>query len=188
MIKNMWSTPMGFGKMPEEFALELTNNLFSLGDPSKYENIFSCGDKLPIVSEFKEKYVIPSFNNYLKNTLDKSIDDWNEHRVNGWVVSYSSNTSMDYHNHRGSQLSAVFYLMCDENDKGGGVRFNDPRSNANRGYDRTFIPWFDPHNINPSIGDIVIFPSFVYHSVSTYRDNIRMAIPVDLFLYTGKNT
>lgn len=185
MIKNMWSTPMGFGKMPEEFSHELANTVMQIGDRNILNNILEFDHD--IIRKFKSDYVVPSFNNFLKNSLGKCITEWGGgYRLHGWTVSYNADTSMDLHNHRGSQLSAIFYLMC--GNAGGVVRFTDPRFNANRGYDPSFVEWFQPIDYAPSSGDIVVFPSFVYHSVSTYRDNVRIAIPVDLFLYTGKNT
>jgi len=138
-----------------------------------------------VITEFRETVVYPAFNSFLNHTLNKSIADWGGHRLHGWIARYGDGTSLNYHNHRGSQVSAVFYLMCDTNDKGGQIVFTDPRQNANRGYDTVFQEWFKHLSITPNSGDIVVFPSYLYHQVTTYQSNIRIALPVDLFLFNS---
>lgn len=138
-----------------------------------------------VIAEFKETVVYPAFNSFLRNTLNKSIDDWGGHKTQGWVAGYGNDYSIAHHNHSGSQLSAVFYLMCDSINKGGQIIFTDPRQNANRGYDTSFQGWFKPLQIIPTNGDIVVFPSYLYHYVTTYQSNIRIALPVDLFLFNS---
>ena len=89
---------------------------------------------------------------------------------------------MPYHNHRGSQLSLVYYVLSEKTETGS-IHFTDPRHNANRGYDMKFLPWFEGLKLTVETGDLVVFPSFLYHYVSTYLGNVRIAIPVDLFLF-----
>jgi hypothetical protein len=183
MIKNMWPTPVYFGKTSVDKTYELAQYLLQDYEMNSQKNVFDLDS--PILNEFKENVVLPAFNNYLRNTLNKSIDDWGGHKLQGWVMSYSNDTSLDYHNHRGSQVSGVFYLLCDDSTASGSITFTDPRQNANRGYDLSFKEWFEPYRTIPKSGEIVIFPSFLYHSVSTYRSNIRIALPVDLFLFNN---
>ena len=42
------------------------------------------------------------------------------------------------HNHNQSSVSAVFYILCEEFDKGGELELIDPKTNSNRGYDKNF--------------------------------------------------
>jgi hypothetical protein len=125
---------------------------------------------------------LSKFDKYLKETCNKTLDDWN-YRLNGWLVSYGEGNSLNYHNHRGSQLSSVLYIIADSEDNGGDIIFTDPRQNANRGYDPLFNNWFEPFRFKPKCAEIVIFPSFLYHFVETYGSNVRLAMPVDLFLF-----
>jgi hypothetical protein len=90
---------------------------------------------------------------------------------------------MPLHNHSGSYLSAVFYLLCEENDKGGEIVLQDPRFNANRGYKEEYNNWFNNEIMTPKTGQFIIFPSFLYHTVKTFYGKIRLAMPVDLILY-----
>jgi hypothetical protein len=115
--------------------------------------------------------------------VGKEISDWRNHKIHGWLAGSGTNYSMPYHNHRNAQLSAVFYLLCDDQRDGGTIYFTDPRQNANRAYDKEFFPWFADLKLTPKSGDAVVFPSFLYHYVTTYQGFMRLAMPVDLFLY-----
>jgi hypothetical protein len=182
MINNLWSTPVGISAAPEDVCFNVTQVLLQEYVFNSEQNVFDIKSK--VIKDFKNNVVIPAFNDYLKESLGKELNEWSGgYRLHGWTVSYDKDTSLDFHNHRGSQLSAVFYLLCDSSDVGGHVTFTDARQNANRGYDKSFLKWFKPLKMIPKSGDIVIFPSFLYHSVSTYRGNIRIAMPVDLFLF-----
>jgi hypothetical protein len=185
MINNLWSTPVGISKADESTCHTFAQTLLEEYNFNTEQNVFDSDS--PIINDFKNNIVLPALDNYLKESLGKSLYDWEGgYRLHGWTVSYNRDTSLDFHNHRGSQISAVFYLVCDPSDVGGHVTFTDARQNANRGYDTSFLSWFAPLKLIPKSGDIIIFPSFLYHSVSTYRGSIRIAMPVDLDLFTQK--
>lgn len=190
MIQNLWATPFSKTKMDLEVCQDVANLLFTdydlMAPPSDFgvKNIFD--NKSDVMQAFKESVVIPSFNSFLRNTLGKELSDWRGgYRVHGWVAGKGNDYTINYHNHSGAQLSAVFYIMCEEYNSGGEISFTDPRQNANRGYDSNFSEWFKHIRFTPESGDIVVFPSFLYHFVSTYQGNIRLAIPVDLFLFAN---
>jgi hypothetical protein len=178
MITNNWSTPFYTSTIDSNSSFELVQSILAEYDYSG--NVFDL--KNESVQKFKDNVVIPHFNNFLKSTLNKELKDWGSHTFHGWVVSYNDGRSLEYHNHKGSQVSSVFYLLCEDDATTGQITFTDPRQNANRGYDPSFFQWFEPLQILPKTNDVVIFPSFLYHSVSTYRSNVRIALPVDLFL------
>lgn len=189
MIQNLWSTPFSQTKMSDDICERMTQTLLQEYDlfnaPSDFGSVNVLDNPHEVITEFKETVVYPAFNSFLRNTIDKSITDWKGHKTHGWVAGYGNGYSLTHHNHRGSQLSSVFYLMCDSQDKGGQITFTDPRQNANRGYDTAFQTWFKPLEITPKNGDIVVFPSYLYHFVSTYQSSIRIALPVDLFLFNS---
>lgn len=175
--------------MSEDICERMTQTLLQEYDLFNMLSDFSTVNILDnphdVIKEFKETVVYPAFDSFLNDTLGKSINNWKSYKTHGWITGYSSGYSLTHHNHRGSQLSAVFYLMCDSQDKGGQIVFTDPRQNANRGFDSTFQEWFKPLEIMPQNGDIVVFPSYLYHFVTTYQSNIRIALPVDLFLFNS---
>lgn len=189
MIEYLWPTPVAKFKMPDDQRDRFTNKLLLDYDlfnaPSDFGSINIFDNPSDEIQDFREKVVVPEFNNYLKQTLDKSLDDWSGYRFKAWIAGYNQDYSLAYHNHRGSQISAVFYLLCEDAQMGGKISFTDPRHNSNRGYDENFIPWFKDLSFIPQSGDAVIFPSFLYHFVSTYQGNIRLALPIDLFLYNN---
>lgn len=176
--------------MPEEFRDRLLTTIFSEYDlsnpPSDFGSLNILNSKSEAVEEFKHQVIYPAFDEFLNESLGKKIQDWNSHNMHGWITGTGKDYSLNHHNHRGAQLSAVFYLLCEEQNHGGIISFTDPRMNANRGYDEPFFEWFEPKIIVPRSGDIVVFPSFLYHFVTTYQSNIRIAVPVDLFLRTNK--
>lgn len=190
MIDYLWPTPVAKYKMPEEYRDKLTNRILLDYDifnaPSDFGSVNIFENNSEDIQEFRKEVVIPAFDNFLKETLQKSITHWAGYRDKAWIAGYNRDYSLAYHNHRGSQLSAVFYLLCEDTKAGGKISFTDPRQNANRAYDQNFFPWFEDLSFIPESGDIVIFPSFLYHYVSTYQGNIRLAMPVDLFLHTNR--
>jgi hypothetical protein len=190
MIKQLWSTPFAESKMSTDICDRMTQTILQEYDLFHTRTEFGSTNILDnpheVIQEFKQTVVYPAFNSFLKESLNKSISDWSGHRTHGWIARYGDGQSLVHHNHRGSQLSAVFYLMCDTvEDNGGQIVFTDPRQNANRGYDTIFQEWFKPHVITPQNGDAVVFPSYLYHYVTTYQGNIRIALPVDLFLFNN---
>jgi hypothetical protein len=192
MFKQLWSTPLLHDSMQEDvyapFLQKILtdpheSNIINIPDGEKSLDILN--DESIEVQNFKNNIVYPAFDNYLKSTLGKSISDWGAYKFKSWLIKGSNSYNVNYHNHSGSQITSVFYILVDELGSGGNVTFTDPRQNSNRGYDSSFLPWFDPLTIIPKTGDYVIFPSFLYHFVSTYGGDIRIAIAVDLFLYNG---
>jgi hypothetical protein len=73
--------------------------------------------------------------------------------------------------------------MLTENTQtqGGVVRFHDPRFNANRGMLAPFASKHKDYEFLPKSGDFLIFPSYLYHSVSTFHGNLRLIVPVDMY-------
>jgi len=116
------------------------------------------------------------FDQYLQETINKKLDDYDDYRTSSWVNKYTS-TSMEYHTHKGSQLSAVVYLVSNGD---GAIVFHDPRSFASRGYDNNFNKLFEPIIFEPKEGSVVIFPSFLYHTARPA--GYKISIPYDLFL------
>jgi hypothetical protein len=193
MIQNLWPTPFLKTNFPEKINNDLSNHLFLKYDffnnvgpdaiATESRNIFD--DKSKIIKIFKDQIVIPLFDTFLKESLNKDLSFWKGYALKGWLTGSGKNYSSEFHNHRGSSLSAIFYLLCDDVDVGGNIHFTDPRQNSNRGYDMNFISWFENYTFVPKSGDAVVFPSFLYHYVSTYKGNIRLVLPVDLFLFNN---
>ena len=190
MMQNLWPTPFLKTRISDETRSELldyllvTQDIFNSSGESINRNILD--DDCELIQNFNHNVVLPVFDSFLKESLGKSISCWKNYSLKGWLTGSGQNYVSSFHNHKGAVLSSVFYLLCEENDVGGEIYFTDPRQNSNRGYDNQFSPWFEPLSFIPKSGDVAIFPSFLYHYVATYRGNIRIAMPVDLFLYTNE--
>lgn len=186
-MHNLWPTPVYKTRIDTSIAEEMANAImfnYSFNHcPSDFGNINVLESNDESIIKFKKNIIYPAFNSFLSESLNKHISDWKSHKMKGWIAGTNNNNySIGYHNHRGAQISAVFYLMCENEMPGGDIAFTDPRQNSNRGYDPSFMPWFENYSFVPQTGDIIVFPSFLYHYVSTYQHNIRLALPVDLFL------
>jgi uncharacterized protein YvpB len=132
--------------------------------------------------DFKKNVVEPCFDDWIKQILKSSLYDFKNFHLKAWFSGSQIGYNMVNHNHANASLSAVFYLII-EGNKNGDVFFFDPRTNANRGYKEE--PWdklFQPFIFEPKSYSFVVFPSFLYHQVTPFNGNIRLAIPVDLYL------
>lgn len=134
--------------------------------------------KIPKLRELAEQ----KFSEYLESVYGLSLNDYKFH-MKAWLTGSKGGYSMETHNHAGSPFIAVFYVMAECQDRGGEIVLTDPRINANRGYSLEFQPQFAPTVHAPETGDVLIFPGFLYHHVRHYNSTLRIAIPVDLFLY-----
>ena len=142
--------------------------------------------------EFKEKEIIPVFEKYLKEQLNidlKKEKYFLKSWLNGSGVTFKEGYAMPEHNHSGSHLSAVFYLLNENENLGGALSVRDPRTNANRGYqiNTNFSKMFDDKRFEPKTGDVILFPSFIYHGVELFFGKLRISMPVDLVLLNNDN-
>lgn len=181
---NLWPTKLSIGHFHVEGLSDYILTNYDLNTPENGElagkNFFD-NDSKPI-KEFK-KVVYNCFDEYLQKTINKSISDFTGYRTHAWITK-GTNTGMNFHNHRGNLLSAVFYPLAEVTDAGGSIVFHDPRFNANRGYPEPFYHLFEKEEYIPETGDVFIFPSFLYHSISPYFSDFRICVPVDLYLFT----
>lgn len=180
-----WPTTIGSGKFEVDGLVEhiFTNyDLNSLVGEINGGNIFN--DDSEVMTKFKA-VVHEKFNEYLTNTIGKTIEDYSSYDMKAWITGHGKDYSMTIHNHSGALLSGVFYILAEDQHSGGDIVFTDPRSNANRGYDQSFAHLFAQHSVKPETGDFMIFPSFTYHHVNPYYSELRICVPVDLYLYRG---
>lgn len=187
-FNDLFPTPILYGKINnDDLTAKVINELLTndelanTSDTYGTTNILFESDSI-VLDEFEKSIVLPAFDEYLKNTIGKSLTDFRDHTLNAWASGSGYDYSLDYHNHKGSHLSSVFYLLAEEKESGGEIVFTDPRTNANRGYMSEFNQWFEPIKFLPSSGDYLIFPSYLYHYVKRYNATNRIKIVVDLFL------
>lgn len=186
VIKNLFPTEVMFGSLPDEVvapvAVELLSNLnFSYGGDISDFSLLSDNYDLPVLKNFFKQYGVEKFKEYIKKVFDQDLDT-NECTFKAWSSSGASKYSLGFHNHSGAQFSAVFYLMVEDAEKyGGKFYFHDPRFNANRGMVDDYKFKHNDIAVLPKTGDFIIFPSYLYHSITTFHGNIRLILPVDMF-------
>jgi len=178
----LWPTMFGSGNFEVEGLVEYIFSNYDLSSRPGVDGNSIFADKHSTMEKFK-KVVYNKFDEYLINTIGKRISDYDSYEMKAWITGHGKYYSMSNHNHSGSQLSGVFYIMVEEKDVGGEIVFSDPRSNCNRGYDDWFFSLFQNHIHAPKTGDYMIFPSFAYHCVNPYLSSLRICIPVDLYLH-----
>lgn len=185
-IKNLWPTEVMFGTMPEDMCQTITHELltseidFTVGGLSN--NFISDRDDLVEYTKFMKEYVPNVLNEYTTQVYNYDLNPANC-KIKSWVNNGAGKYSLGFHNHSGAQLSAVFYFLVDPGDQSGGrISLHDPRFNANRGTITPFRYKHDDYSFTPKSGEFVIFPSYLYHSVSTFHGTIRLMAPVDVFI------
>lgn len=185
-FNNLWPTTVLVDQVNDNILMEeLLQEILTLknditGGISDTENIMKLNN--PTIQKFKKQIIIPAFENYLKNVFDLTFEQYPDFRMNAWITGQVKGYGMPMHNHAGSQISGVFYLMAEEDESGGQIVFVDPRYNCNRGYDLNFKKPFNNIEHSPKSGQYLIFPSFLYHWVTYYHSQLRLAMPVDVFM------
>ncbi|MEI6421598.1 MAG: putative 2OG-Fe(II) oxygenase [Lentisphaerota bacterium] len=184
-FKKLYPTDVLFGSFADYDRLtELVTELLSKNDikPNTNElgeaSLFDRLDELPEVARFKQHVVEPAFDRYLRTIYNLGLDDIQEKKFKSWL----SGDRMSSHNHNNSYFSAVFYILT-ESKKGGEIEFCDPRPNANRGYQKEFLEKFKNIRIEPASGEFIIFPAYLYHAVLPFHGQLRLSMPVDLFIH-----
>ena len=134
--------------------------------------------------------------NFTKNIspyINNALNDmgWNIHEqeikiTNMWSIINRAGGSNDRHIHSNNYLSAAYYVKAKKNC--GNIIFYDPRSVATFRYPKISKPNKLNSNIisiTPQEGLLVLFPSYLYHSVdinNSKQDRIVISFNIDLTL------
>jgi hypothetical protein len=183
-LNYLWPNEVFYGIFEDSELLEdvqnylLSDTLASSVDITSQDySLFEI--KNNTIKEFQNKCIF-YFENYLKKTnIQEPIESF---KLKAWTRSFKNkNSSLLYHNHGNSLISAIFYILVDNFDSGGQLILHDPRINANRGYSKvSFKSKFENKIFRPKTGDFIIFPSFLYHHVEKNNNSTRILIAVDL--------
>ena len=183
-INNLWPTPIYKTSIDKELCDKVLDVILQEPDFQEYangnKNLFYLDNE--VFDEFRTT-VRKVFKDYFSKALDKDLSEYGS-SYKAWVTGKPGTYSMASHNHSGSPFVSVFYIFAEENDVGGELVLSDPRANANRGYLPDFQEPFAPLKHKPKTGDVLVFPGYVYHAVNPFMSRLRIAVPVDLFLYS----
>ena len=131
---------------------------------------------------------INSFKDFLKHIIEDEIG-WeyipNKQRVVAmWAIINKKNSYNVKHNHQNCYLSSAYYIKKPENS--GDITFYDPKES------KTYrFPEVEKHTnysaqsitIKPEEGDLLIFPSYLYHDVGVNlsdEERIVVSFNVDI--------
>ena len=180
-INNLWSSSILIDKITDSdllvrFSQEMISTIDIRNPPSDSANYDIIKEFGAIGSEFKKKIIDPAFNSYLQQSYNKSLSDFNDYDYRTWTKSAVNGYKIECHNHPPAIASGIFYLCFEEKTSGGEIVFLDPRDWPTHSieYDRREIEFL------PKTGDIIIFPSFMYHYTRVFTGVIRLMLSVDL--------
>jgi hypothetical protein len=178
-INLLYPTPVYLSKITEEqcniiLSDCLINENLSSPRSDDTSNVINFSPTLKKLAEEK-------FSEYLYEVFKVDLSEY-KHSFKAWLTGNQGGYFMDTHNHSGSPFVSVFYVLSEQEKVGGELVMTDPRPNANRGYFDEFIKPFSPTIFQPSTGDVIIFPGYLYHQVRPFHSKLRIAIPVDLFI------
>jgi len=185
-LNDLWPTKVLVDKIPnQELVDQVSQAILSDVDIISKSSDFQAFDVLrdggDIFKKFQKEIVEPAFNSYLLSSTGKEIGEFSPYKFRSWITGTAQGYMIPTHNHSGASVSGVFYLMCEEQDFGGELLLMDPRSNANRGYQTLFKPWFAEEKLTPKTGDVILFPSFVYHYTFPFLGKMRLGMAVDFY-------
>ena len=99
-----------------------------------------------------------------------------------WSIINKKNSFNIKHNHPNSYLSAAYYVKVPKNS--GNISFYDPKEQKNIRFPKTkkFTEISAVvSSMEPEEGDLLLFPSYLYHSVSeNLSDNERIIISFNI--------
>jgi uncharacterized protein (TIGR02466 family) len=157
-----------------ESLMRLTNRNFDNLDLD--ENTVTDTD-FPQTNAFLNEHILPRMLAYLNDCWGL---DAVQYTYNAWVRVTTDGQGMKLHEHSGSVLSAIYYPMA---CSGGAINLVDPRGSACRGYPtQVRNDHFNLFSEVPKEGLLVIFPSYLQHYVDGHDKDMRVSIPVDIYL------
>lgn len=177
MINEYWATHVLHDNINDEnYVLEIYNwlmqNYGSSTWPSNHTDI-------DLFDEDHTEEILQPLKHYIQQQVKafslKAFGTSDNLRVKCHATNHSS---IVMHEHSGAVISGVFYLHIPN----GELRLFDPRMNAERGYPGKYKNYFEPMFVTPKSGDIVMFPSFVWHDVRTENPQQRIIMPFDVYV------
>lgn len=178
--------PEGFNSI-NEFCSKLTEYLESLhtGKQSPLEQTLQGGtqtrgnlfnDDNPLIQSLITQFRA-CITNYIKQTNYLTTTEFEF--SGSWSVRLSDQGFHTSHVHPMGQISSVFYVSLPESmkngvDKKGWLKFGEPNLKLKS-------PLPVAHFVKPSVGKLVLFPSYMWHGTVPFDDEgVRMTIAFDI--------
>lgn len=147
-------------------GLQTSGNLFNL----QYDSVKKMRS---ILIENMHEY-----RNYYRNREGNFIKSWpKEGSLFGWLISLKKGGNLDSHNHKEGWLSSSVYLkMPQKKNDEGNIKFS-----LNGAKYETDGVKYPEKIIDISVGDMIMFPSSIFHSTIPFSSNeFRITLAFDL--------
>jgi len=182
-IIHPWKIQLGHFNLATDFGIdvnELNNEVFMLNNMATDEDIdqkFLDPELIPILMHTRDQIITPKVCEYSNEVFEYDITGRYEVETNAkWIPE---GEGLFPHYHPGSCISAIVY----PSDSVSGLNMFDPRVNACRGYPKEIRDkFFSTVKITPRAGDVYIFPSYIQHSVSYVKEDVRLSLLHEYYL------
>ena len=194
-VNNLFSVPVFHYKLKnyKETNKELLNYILELQKNDKTGNTHSNiggwhSQNFDIVNQGPPINFLNKIKDYLKHILSNEFG-WkyipNKQRIVAmWAIINKKNSFNVMHNHQNCYFSSAYYVRKPKNS--GDITFFDPK--AAKTYRFPKIEKYTEYSANtitikPEEGDLLIFPSYLYHSVSenlSEDDRVVISFNVDI--------
>ena len=192
-IYNLFPVPIFQYKIEnyQEINQELLNYILELQKKNKIGNTHSNkggwhSPNFDLVNEGPPINFINKFKDFLKHIISSDMG-WeyipNKQRiVSMWAIINKKNSFNVMHNHQNCYLSASYYVRKPEDS--GDITFFDPKEAKTYRFPK--IEKYTEYSteivtIEPGEGDLLIFPSYLYHSVGeNLSDDNRVVVSFNI--------
>lgn len=175
MIENWFAVPIHYSFADEEIKQKILDEyrakepeiILKLSDRTWDDNIKTTFDAVPNLIEM---YNFNTLENFILESV-KELTERNVCILQSWVNYSVKWNYQSCHRHENSGISGTYYIQTNEED--GRLRFHSP------------IPFFEKHcnitNFTPQNGKLVLFPSWLQHSVEpNVTENTRISISFNI--------
>lgn len=129
----------------------------------------------PNIAILRDGVVCAAVSTYTENCWKYAMNGFRVETTAQWI---NDEEDQCLHTSPGAQLTAIFYTSDSKSD----LNLFDPRSNVARGYPKVIRDNFmGVHKLSPKAGDIVIFPSYLQHSVSRVKGDTQLSLLFDYY-------
>ncbi len=169
-----WPTVIGLTNIAGKIDLDcLSDEIFNLNLLTKGEDAsqqWATHEAVPLIMSLRDDIINPLVEQYSLEQWEYPLTDYRVETNAKWIPQ---GEGLYPHLHPGSNLSAIIYPK----DSPSGITLFDPRMNASRGYPKPIRRgYMKPVTISPKAGDVLIIPSYIQHSVSYVKEEVRLSL------------
>jgi hypothetical protein len=183
-ITNLWSVPVGKINIANQFDMsayadEVFNLYMMTNGEDDRQLVIKNKELFPIILDMRDNIITPIVKAFAKEHFNSDINDHYVDTNGKWIPE---GEGLFPHYHPGSVISAICYPGSSNN----AITMFDPRGNACRGYPRQMrnSAHFANFKFTPKAGDVLIFPSYVQHSVPNVDEATRLSLLHEYYVTT----